>query len=47
MQAFRRQYPNGDNVVVAHDVERGFQQKYDQITVQFESLSPLVGTLVE
>jgi uncharacterized protein len=47
MQAFRRQYPNGDNVVVAHDVERGFQQKYDQMTVRFESLSPLVGKLVE
>lgn len=46
MQAFRRQYPNGDNVVVAHDVERDFQQKYDQITVQFEGLSSLVGKLV-
>ncbi len=47
IQAFRRQYPHGDNIVVAHDVERSFRQKYDQVTVRFESLPALVKALVE
>src|SRR5436305_120271 len=46
MQAFRRQYPKGDNIVVAHDVERNFHRRYDQITVRFEGLSTLVKSLV-
>jgi uncharacterized protein len=45
MQAFRRQYPHGDNVVVAHDVERSFQQKYGPITVRFAGLPALVREL--
>lgn len=47
IQAFRRQYPKGENVVVAHDVQRAFQHRYDQITVRFESLPALVGRLIE
>jgi uncharacterized protein len=47
LQAFRRQHPDGDNVVVASDVERRFQQKYGEITVRFENLAAFVKTLVE
>ena len=47
LQAFRRQHPKGENFVIAHDVERSFQRKYDQITVRFESLPALVGRLVQ
>jgi len=45
--AFRRLHPEGDNIVVAHDVERSFQQKYGQISVRFESLAAMVKTLIE
>jgi predicted AAA+ superfamily ATPase len=47
IQAFRRQHPKGENIVVAHDVERAFQQSYDQISVRFEGLSALVAKLIE
>jgi len=47
LQAFRRQYPHGDNIVVAHDVERTFQKKYGPITVRFANLGALVKELVE
>lgn len=38
LQAFRRQYPAGENVVVAHDVDRSFTRNLGEIRVQFESL---------
>jgi predicted AAA+ superfamily ATPase len=43
--AFRRQYPKGENYVVAHDVDRGFVRQYNGITVRFESLGALVSKL--
>jgi predicted AAA+ superfamily ATPase len=45
LQAFRRQYPKGNNLVIAHDVDRPFQRKYGEISVRFESLDshPLQG----
>jgi hypothetical protein len=40
--ALRRQYPQGDNVVVAQDVERSFVRNYGDLKVHFEALSSLV-----
>ncbi|MGA2859380.1 MAG: DUF4143 domain-containing protein [Candidatus Sulfotelmatobacter sp.] len=42
LQAFRRQYPGGENIVVAHDVDRQFSRQYAGLTVRFESLQALV-----
>lgn len=38
LQAFRRQYPGGENVVIAHDVDRSFTRHLGSISVRFESL---------
>jgi hypothetical protein len=40
--AFRRQYPQGENVVVAQDVERSFVRNYGDLKVHFEGLPWLV-----
>jgi hypothetical protein len=40
LQAFRHQHPEGDNLVLAHDVERPFTQKYGTLQVRFKSLRP-------
>jgi predicted AAA+ superfamily ATPase len=37
--AFRRQYPEGENVVVAQDVDRTFTRNYGNLSVRFERLS--------
>jgi hypothetical protein len=42
LQAFRRQYPEGENVVVAQDVDRAFVRNYGGLRVRFESLPDLV-----
>lgn len=38
LQAFRRQYPAGENVVIAHDIDRSFTRHLGSISVRFESL---------
>jgi predicted AAA+ superfamily ATPase len=43
LQAFRRPYPHGDNLVVANDVERSFTRSYGGLTVKFVSLSELIA----
>ncbi len=43
--AFRKQYPQGENVVVAPDVDRTFQRSYREIIVRFESLRSLTRRL--
>lgn len=43
--AFRRQYPNGSNYVVASDVERVYHREYDGVRLEFVSLSELVSSL--
>ena len=43
LQAFRRPYPHGDNLVVANDVERSFTQSYGGLSVRFVSLSELIA----
>jgi len=40
--ALRRQYPQGENVVVAQDVERAFVRNYGDLKVHFEALPSLV-----
>ncbi len=46
LQAFRRVYPKGENVVVAQDVDRSFQRNYGGNIVHFESLPSFVSRLV-
>jgi hypothetical protein len=43
LQAFRRSYPQGDNLVVANDVERSFTRSYGGPSVKFVSLSDLIA----
>jgi predicted AAA+ superfamily ATPase len=46
LHAFRRIYPKGENIVVAHDVDRAYRRNYGQISVRFESLSSAVSRIV-
>ncbi len=43
--AFRRQYPLGENYVVAADVTTSFRRQYKEVTVQFVNLSTLLDRL--
>jgi len=43
--AFRRQYPDGENFVVAHDVARAFTTKYTGIQVKFVNLGTLIAEI--
>jgi uncharacterized protein len=45
LRAFRRQYPRGENFVVASDVDRSFQREYGELRVAFVSLAALVKHL--
>lgn len=45
VKAFRRQYPRGRNIVVAHDVERSFAQRYGDLSIRFMGLSELIVKL--
>jgi uncharacterized protein len=45
LRAFRKQYPQGENMVVAPDVDRTFQRSYREIIVRFESLRSLTRRL--
>ncbi len=47
LQAFRKQYPDGENVVVAQDVDRPFRRTVGEITVRFESLRSLLRSTDE
>jgi hypothetical protein len=46
LQAFRRVYPKGENMVVAQDVDRAFRRNYGEISVRFESLSSSVSRII-
>ena len=46
LQAFRRVYPKGENIVVAHDVDRAFRRYYGEIRVRFENLSPAFSRII-
>jgi predicted AAA+ superfamily ATPase len=43
LHAFRRQYPQGENAVIAQDVDRPFTRNYGDIAVRFESLHALAN----
>jgi uncharacterized protein len=45
LQAFRRAYPKGENVVIAYDVDRTFRRSYGAISVRFESLPSFASQL--
>ena len=45
LQAFRRRYPSGDNLIVAHDVDRSFTRSYGNLSVRFVGLSELIADL--
>jgi hypothetical protein len=45
IKAFRRQYPEGENYAVAHDVDRGFRRTYGPAEVEFVSLPGLIESL--
>lgn len=46
LQAFRRQYPSGENLVVCHDVTRPFLRTYGKLTAKFVPLNQLVDELI-
>jgi hypothetical protein len=45
LEAFRRQHPTGENVVLAQDVKQAFTRKYDGLTVRFEPLETFIDEL--
>ena len=45
LRALRQRYPEGENIVVAHDVERSFSRNYGSIKVRFDSLSSLTSSI--
>jgi predicted AAA+ superfamily ATPase len=45
LAAFRRQHPEGENVVLAEDVKRSFTRSYGALSVRFEPLEAFVNGL--
>ena len=45
MVSFRRQYPVGENFIVANDVDRSLSRKYNGITVRFVNVKDLIVAL--
>jgi uncharacterized protein len=45
LEAFRHQHLEGDNVILAHDVERPFTRTYGNLTVRFEALRSFADSL--
>lgn len=41
LQVFRGEYPEGDNIVVSHDVDTPYKRTYGAVTVHFENLHGL------
>jgi predicted AAA+ superfamily ATPase len=46
LRIFRHDHPKGENVVVAHDVDRPFKRTFDELTVHFENTDGLVKRLL-
>ncbi|MGH9547850.1 MAG: ATP-binding protein [Terriglobales bacterium] len=44
--SFRKQYPNGENIVVCHDVTQPFVRTYKYLTVKFVPLHQLVDEVL-
>lgn len=47
LKAFRKQYPRGNNFVVAHDVERPYRRTYGDVSVKLVGLSDLIEELLK
>jgi hypothetical protein len=45
LEAFRRQHPTGENVVLAEDVKRAFARTYGSLSVSFEPLEEFINSL--
>jgi hypothetical protein len=45
LEAFRRQHPTGENVVLAEDVKRAFARTYGSLSVSFEPLEDFINSL--
>jgi hypothetical protein len=43
--AFRYQYPEGDNLVLAHDVGRAFTRSYGDLRVRFHGIRSFADSL--
>jgi predicted AAA+ superfamily ATPase len=46
LEAFRRQHPAGENIVLAGDVKRSFVRSHGALTVRFDTLEHFVGQLL-
>ena len=46
LKTFRRQYPEGANFVVSHDVDTPFTKTYGDISVQFVGLDDLIALIL-
>ena len=46
LRIFRRKHPSGDNIVVAHDVDRPFKRTFGDLVVHFENPHGLVQRLL-
>lgn len=44
--AFRRQYPEGDNIVVAQDVARPYSRRHGDLVVRYTGLSDFIASCV-
>ena len=45
LEAFRRQYPNGDNYLVASDINMNLFRKFGDIKIEFIDLQSLIKKL--
>ena len=45
LRAFRHQHPEGSNLVLAHDVDRSFTQRYGDLHVHFQSLRSFADSI--
>jgi len=43
--AFRHQHPEGDNIVLAHDVERAFTRNYGDLRVRFDGIRSFADSI--
>jgi hypothetical protein len=43
--SFRRGYPEGDNIVVCHDIDKAFSRRYGNTTIAFKSAEGFVSSL--
>jgi uncharacterized protein len=43
--AFRHQHPEGDNLVIAHDVDRAFSRSYADLRLRFDDLRSFADRL--